>query len=440
MDRNHLASTKPLIAYSIFCGVLEYSDSILEKIKSGSKFGFETWKIHVNPDNKSSAEIIKDFNDYYYENFVNTIFLDIDNTDSKRFNSDFAKKTARLSLAFNKEYEIKIGKRESSPVLNIKFEYLDLFFFPDGLVFYCFKCDLSTFSLDEITLINSYLRNSGITNDMKFLYDKLSFINPSTNLNTDHDSLSIGNKMKVFSIIELKDTISEEEENMLLFDLGTCSPIGSASGHNSYFQPSTKYFEELIEKNKISVFNNWSALALFDTFTGLFQRGARNNFIWENGYFNLLYLQSLYVKNHLFKVNKLFYAKGANHQKLEDELFEFNKYYNPSIISYNFLPTIIYEKIRYSLGINGELEKLKEGVERTNLKNKEKRDKAINNVLTIIALLTVFTVVWDLSDWIKSVFMISDTFYNILSVALTAIFLLLIFIFFYRNYRKRSKR
>jgi len=440
MDWNHLALKKPLFAYSIFCGVLEYPDKILDNIKLGNTYGYEDWEIHMNPDTIPSKVIIDKFNDYYYESFVNTVFLDFKKSSKENVNSYFADKTARLSLKINKEHTIKIIKRGVEKLFSIYFEYLDLFFFPDGVVFYCFKCDLSKFSFDEITLINSYIRrNSGSNGDgMEFIYDKLSFLTIKRDFKSN--SLSFGNKLKIFLIIEHNEELEKKHTDMLLYDLGACVPIGTSSGIDPYNQPSNEYFDEVIENNKISVYNNWSALALFDTFTGLFQKEGLKNFNWENGYFNLLYLQSLYVKNHLFKVNKLFYDKGANHQKLEDELFEFNKYYNPSFISYNFLPTIIYRKIRFSLGINDELEKLKEGVERANLKNKEKRDKAINNVLTVIALLTVFTVVWDLSDWIKSVFMISATFYNILTVSLTSIFLLLIFIFYYRNYRKRSKR
>ncbi len=438
MDWKHFASTKPLSAYSIFCGVLEYPESILEELKSGKKFSFENWRIHVNPGDLPSEDIIRGFNNYYYESFVSTVFHDIFSSPKKLNNSGFAEKTARLSLDINSKHTIRVGTKESSPVFEIKFEYLDLFFFPHGIVFYCFKCDLSNFSFDEITLINNYFRNSGVTDDLEFLYKKLSFLEPPVNTRLDANSLSFGNKLKVFSLVELETDISIEDENMLLYDLGACVPIGSASGVNPFFQPSGKYFKELIEKSKISVFNNWSALALFDSFTGLFRKGALNNFNWENGYFNLLYLQSLYVKTYLFKVNRLFYAKGADHQQLEDELYEFNKYFNPSHISYNFLPSIIFKKIRYSLAIDNELNLLKEGIERANRKSKEKRDKTINNILRVITLLAVFSVIWDVSEWLNKIFSGGTTSYNIISGSLTVIVLLIFGIFFLKNYRKNS--
>ncbi len=438
MDWEKFASTKPCNAYSIFCGVLEYRESILEEVKSGDTFGFDGWKMHVNPDKIDSEKIIKGFNRFYYESFVNSIFPDIEKADAQHFNSDFARKTVRLSKKIDETVPVTINQGKSEHVFNIKFEYMDLFFFPREIVFYCFKCDLAGFSYNEITLINNYFRNSGVTEDTKFLYDLLSFIKPPDNTQSNRNSLSFGNKLKVFSLVELDADITKEEENMLLYDLGVCAPIGSAAGVNSIFEPSEEYYLELIEKNRISVFKNWSALTLLDTFTGLFQKGTLNNFVWENGYFNLLYLQSLYVKHYLFKINKIFYSKDANHQKLEDEFFEFNKYYNPSHISYNFLPSLIFERIRYSLAIQSELNLLKEGIERANQKTKEKSDKKINFILQVIAALAVFSVVWDVSEWINKFFSGDTTSYNIISGSLTIVVLIILGIFFFRNFRKKS--
>ncbi len=438
MDWNQLASSKPITAYSIFCGVLEYPKNILPEIKSGNKYGFQDWEIHENPYQQSSEEIIRNFKDYYYESFVDTVFPHFKNSDKQQLNSDFAKQTHRLSLKINQQHPIKIEKKEATSTYNVFFEYLDLFFFPDGVVYYCFKCDFSSFSFNEITLLNNHIRNADKLEDMNFLNTHLSFLKTAASATNNTDTQSFGNKLKVFSIIEHNVQLTKEEENMLLYDIGACVPIGSASGEMSYFQPSEDYFNELIENNKISVFNNWSALTLFDTFTGLFQKGALYNFNWENGYFNLIYLQSLYVKNHLFKVNKAFYAKGAKHQQLDDDLFEFNKYYNPSHISFNFLPSLIFKKIRYSLAINDELDQLKERIERGNQKRKDKADKMINDVLTVIAVLAVFSALWDSSEWVEKLIYDAKFSYHILSGSLTTLVITVVGIFLIRNYRKNA--
>lgn len=438
MDWNQLASSKPHTAYSIFCGVLEYPKNILTEIQSGNKYGFKDWEIHENPYQQSSEEIVTNFKDYYYESFVDTVFPHFKSNDKQQLNSDFAKQTYRLSLKIDQQHPIKIGKKEASSTYNVFFEYLDLFFFPDGVVYYCFKCDLSDFSFNDITLLNNHIRNADKLEDMNFLKSHLSFLKTTAITTNNSDAQSFGNKLKVFSIIEHNAQLTKEEENMLLYDIGACVPIGSASGKMPYFQPSEDYFNELIENNKISVFNNWSALTLFDTFTGLFQKGALYNFNWENGYFNLIYLQSLYVKNHLFKVNKAFYATGAKHQQLDDDLFEFNKYYNPSHISFNFLPSLIFKKIRYSLAINDELDQLKERIERGNQKRKDKTDKMINDVLTVIAVLAVFSALWDSSEWVEKLIYDAKISYHILSGSLTTLVITVVGIFLIRNYRKNN--
>ena len=437
MDWEKFASIKPCNAYSIFCGVLDYRGTILKEIQSGDMHGFKNWEVHVNPDHISSEKIIKGFNRFYYESFVNSIFQDYKTPAKKQYHADFAEQTVRLSNKIDTTFPVTIKQGDSNLVFNIKFEYLDLFFFPHEIVFYCFKCDLRGFSFDEITLINSYLRNSGVTEETKFLYNQLSFLEPNRH-KPNTNSLSFGNKLKVFSIIEYDEEISKEDENMLLYDLGICAKVGSAAGVNPFFQPSEEYLRELIEENRISVFNNWSALTLFDTFTGLFKKGALNNFVWENGYFNLLYIQSLFVKYYLFKINKIFYSKPKKHRELEDEFFEFNNYYNPSHISYNFLPSLIFKKIRYSLDIDSELKLLKEGIERAIQRTKVKNEKKTNFLLTVIAALAVFAVVWDVSDYINKLFSGTTTSYNIISGSLTAIVVIFLSIFFIRKYRKES--
>jgi hypothetical protein len=428
------ASSIPEQACSIYCGVLEYEDQILEDIQSGEEHEFLEWEPHVNPDNTDPDTILKDFNRFYYESFVNCIFPDKEQSDHPLYNEDYALKTVRLSRRIDQSMPVTIPRRG---VFNIKFEHLDLYFFPHNIVFYCFKCDLKGFSLDEITLINSSLRNSGHTEELDFLYKPLAFLSPrKTGHHVDH-KLSFGNKLKVFSLIEHNLELDKKEENMLLYDLGVCAPIGSADGSKPFFQPSDEYLKKLIAQNKISVFDNWSALALFDTFTGLFRKGALDNFSWENGYFNLLYIQSLFVKNYLFKTNKAFYAEEKHHQVMEDEFFKFNKYYNPSHISYNFLPAIIYNAIRRSLAVDDELKVLREGIERWNKKGKEKRDKMINDVLTMIALLAVFSVIWDLSEWLNKLFSGSTTSYMIMSGLLTFVVLAVLIAFLFKNRRRK---
>jgi hypothetical protein len=434
---NTLSSAKPVSAFSIFCGVLEYSEDIMEQIQAGETFGFSRWETHVKIMDMSSVEILKSFNRFYYESFVNTIFPNVENREKQYYNEEFADHTIRLSKKIDNTIPVSFRRGKEKLVFDILFEYLDLYFFPHGIVLYCFKCNLNDFTFDQITLINSQLRNIGENPDTLFLRKLLSFLNPVEGLQNEKDFVTFGNKLKVYSMIEHNENLSEIQENNLLYDIAICAPIGSAAGANSFFSPSDDYYQELMENNRISVFKNWTGMALVDTFICLFRKGALDHFTWEIAYFNLLYIHSLYVKNFLFKMNKEFYVKGANHQELEDQFFDFNKYYNQSHISYNFLPPIIYNKILFSLAINEELSLMKDGIERANLKFKEKRDKMINDILTIIALLTIFSVIWDLSEWVNKLISGEVFTYNLISGSLTGLVTITLIMFLIKNYKRK---
>lgn len=81
----------------------------------------------------------------------------------------------------------------------------------------------------------------------------------------------------------------------ILYDMGNVSVIGSAKGVG-IFAPSESYLKEQLANNKISVFKNWSALALYDTFTRISTDFPDTFKSWEYDYFNL------YIHMYLFKI------------------------------------------------------------------------------------------------------------------------------------------
>lgn len=435
MHFSEIAQTKPTSAYTIFCGVKEYDESILDTIENNS-YDFKKWEIHDNPFNEPSEQVIRNFNNFYYESFINSIFPDFKNSDKRYFDSDRASKTKRFTKRIDKNFTIERSKNEK---YSVRIEYLDLFIFPENIAIYSFKCILTDHTFDQITFLNNYIRNQGLTGTLQFLADELRVLDserPEDDLQTL--GISFGNKLKTYSIIEHDLELPKENEFQLLYDLATCSPIGSGSGENKFFQPSEDYIASLKENNRISIFDNWTALGLFDTFTALFQSGALNKFVWENAYFNLIFLHSIYVKHYLFRINKKFFLEGSNKRKLEDDFYNFDKYFNIKQISFNFLPQIIYNKVRKGFEIDDELEQLKSSIERANSKEKGARDKKINDVLTVIALLTVFSIIWDVSEWINKLFFGDDKSYNILSGSLTGAVLIILVLFLFKNYKKKK--
>jgi len=97
-------------------------------------------------------------------------------------------------------------------------------------------------------------------------------------------------------------------------------------------------------------------------------------------------------------------------KNLEDSFHEFNRYYNFKQISFNFLPQLIYEKIRAGLNIEHEMNDIRHAIERDHKKRQERREieeslseNRIKNALFIVAILAVFTAVWDGSEWLYTV-------------------------------------
>lgn len=436
MQFPEIAKKIPTIAQTIFSGVTEYDDRILEG-NHITENGFDKWEVHDNPFDDLSENVIRNFNNFYYESFINSIFPNFKNSGKKYFDKDLAEKTKRYTKKINSGIVIIQTSGEETFEYPIHIEYLDLYIFPENIAIYSFKCDLSNQTFDQLTFIINQIRNTGLNGPLQFLADQLKFLDGGANSTMQAMGISFGNKLKAYSLIEHNLNLQKENEFKLLYDLSTCSPIGSASGNIKDFQPSDEYLELLKEHNLISIFDNWSALCLFDTFTALFKPKALKKFVWENAYFNLIFLHSLYVKHYLFRINKKFFLEGSDKQELEEEFYRFDKYFNLKQISFNFLPQIIYNKVRGGFEIDEELEQLKDSIERANAKDKSKRDKRINDVLTVIALLTVFSIIWDVSEWINKLFYGNDKTYNLLSGILTGVVIIVLIVFLMKNYRKK---
>jgi hypothetical protein len=315
--------------------------------------------------------------------------------------------------------------------------YVDLFFFPDNHLIYCFKCTYTDLSLDEIVFLNNLIRNKKI-NELEFIYPMVKSL-------AQDDCLNIGNKLKLFFCLSHDFNFSTGyNSDHLLFDLATCSPIGTSIGvgKKPELKPSAEYYSDLMKNHRISVFENWTGMSLFDTFT-VVQRGPVYNYNWEFRYFRILYIHSLFVKSYLAETSKEFYLHEMN-KNLEEEFHEFDQHYNFKQISYNFLPQIIYEKIRQGLNVEQEMNDIRSAIAKDHQKRRERREieeagneKKMNYVLFIIALLTVIEAVYHGSEWAHILYIGEHgDVYNIASITSLV---LIYFIIYYLFKKKRSK-
>lgn len=171
--------------------------------------------------------------------------------------------------------------------------------------------------------------------------------------------------------------------------------------------------KHVIEHGRISIFNNWNALALMDTFSILScqaQPWMISN--WEDCYFRMIYLHSLFMKCYLFNLNLKFRKQlsGRYVHGLIGRFDHFSLHYCFYRIAYNFLPLEIDKSIDRGLELNEEMSQLYAVIKKENTKREEKSDRRMNSLLTVLSLLTIVSAIWDFSCLFDRVYPYSEIF------------------------------
>jgi hypothetical protein len=189
-----------------------------------------------------------------------------------------------------------------------------------------------------------------------------------------------GSKFKVFSVFDCD--ISQADRKNLLFDLGTSSPLNSSIGEGN-LAPHPDYFNEVM-KNKISIFNNWDSLCLFDSFTTIGNNILKNERVkWDDSYFRI-YLFRLFFKYNLYRYNSDLHD---NTVKLRNQFEKFLNNYNLSHISFNFLPNEIFNKIGVALHLEEELNTFQNRINRISSAIQEEKQSRTNALLQFVSVL-----------------------------------------------------
>jgi len=245
-----------------------------------------------------------------------------------------------------------------------------------------------------------------------------------------------GAKLKAFIAVELDELNREYTSDEALFELGTFTEYYTSKKKQGSHSPSLDYFDSIVS-GKISVFNNWSGLALFDSFIII----GNKNYLEKSGtvdtitgsYFKI-FLFNLYSKFYLFKTNS---AMGSIDRRPNDQkLYEFLKKYDITHISYNFLPNLIHNKIREALQIEAELRSVKSKIELIESQEKERETKLINAILLFIAILSIISVLADFPEVFENIAEETDdqtaTYVAMVVVLLVVLFLIV----YYKLYRR----
>jgi hypothetical protein len=243
----------------------------------------------------------------------------------------------------------------------------------------------------------------------------------------DSDDYS-GSKFKIYSAFSVDETnIENYDRNELLFELGTASKLGSVSAKN-YDTPSDEYYDEIMN-NKVSAFNSSTALALLDSYTVIghdlfYSNGEihRNNFSSYNNIYFSIYLFNLYIKYNVFRFNSKFKEDAV---KYKSRFEDFINDYNYSHISFDFLPNLIYSKMRAALGIENEIkqfEKRLNSLAANIQEEQEKRQALLLGFISVISSISAIEPILETAEQVRDFTGLeSNLFYALLSIVFIAI-------------------
>jgi hypothetical protein len=220
-----------------------------------------------------------------------------------------------------------------------------------------------------------------------------------------------GSKFKIYSVINTTDPDdgSKYDRDKLVFEIGTGSRIGEL-GSNGYNAPSQEYFDGIMG-NSIKVFNNYTGLALLDSFTvigngdpsgkQIFFQSKDKHFYQFNTYNRIyfaIYVLNLYIRYNIFRFNAVF---NDNPVKTREEFELFVNDYNYSHISFNFLPNIFHQKIYAALNIDDEINHFEKRLGSLATKIQEDQEKRQATLLGLVSVLTGLSSFSDIIDLLE---------------------------------------
>ncbi len=424
--------------YVISSGLFRYDICKIDQKVMAEKYA--NWKKRIfDGDYEKTFDYL---NHSYYDSYLNNIFPEIRYAESPpgRLNPKILNHLTLLECLDNQDSLNGAGVViDDEKAIPFGVEYADLFLFPHGIGIFSLKICLNEGSglnlgmvsdfLNKIRYLDAQIKFAGEDNQLSMKeFIEQNFLK---GLNLEKDWSVYNPQLKAYTHIDLKEEIPEEEMDYLLYDMGNVALLGSSKG-KGVFAPSESYFKEQIANNKISVFRNWSALALYDTFTRISMNFPDRFKSWEYDYFNL-YIHCLYIKFFMYLTNSELSdvtVVSKRTEKIRDMFIEFINDYYHSHISYKFLPDLLQDKLMFSLEIQSEIERMETKIMRINEHFQERREKTFNIALVIITLLSVFSVLYDFSEWGVNLGISRDVMYPYITITNGIIIFLLIYIIF----------
>jgi len=197
-------------------------------------------------------------------------------------------------------------------------------------------------------------------------------------------------------------------------------------------------------KHRVSAFNSNTSLALLDSYTVIghnlfYSNGALNpfNFGSYNRIYFSIYLFNLHLKYNVFRFNAKFKEDPV---RFKGRFEDFMNEYNFSHISFDFLPNLIYSKMRAALGAELEIknfEKRLKSLAANIQEQQEKRQAALLTVISIISSISIIDPVIELAESAKEYWEIDDTVFTVLMTSITVSIAIPLLTYLFPLYTKR---
>lgn len=348
----------------------------------------------------------------YYSEFRDLLFTGGDSAIVEGF-----KKNQISKLQSDKILGAQFLSHPGGQTLSFSTRQQEVFLFPEDLGIFSISFDLSGKSLGYISdLINkARFFDSDVINESRNKSPFHAWISnhvlcgiPLVGNKLEVDEYS-GSKFKTYTVIDLDHSngVNELDRDHLLFEIGTSSRLGTIR-ENSNYKPSEEYYSQIMQ-NKLSAFANYTGLALLDSFTvigsGNYKSLTKDNpddYIqyhqWNRVYFGI-YIFNLFVRYNLHKYNTKFLLDPVRYR---NRFQHFINHYNFTQISFNFLPNLIFEKIRMGMGIDSEIEKFEKRLSGLASSIQEDQEKRQAFLLTLISVFSSFSAAKDIVSSLES--------------------------------------
>ncbi len=369
----------------------------------------------------------------------------------------------------------KIGETISFGRNNVLVHELRLYILPLHVVLFSIEIEQSSKSIKDLCSIIRLLRNCrryGKMSDawtqlvVRPLKDVCQFL--TLNKKASYiDLVENSDRMKIMKIVWSDEGYLELEPTQrksLLYNLCTADSKTDDSGIQT--DETSDYIQKTFTSYSLSVFKQWEALSLPDSFTVLYyepmpdgiikRKQNRDGSIEEydqwSWHFRILYIYALFQKCCLFKLNNnhlevlqqkenlkqqggvMKYLKQLIKQEdslllhLNKEMDDFENHYVFNNISYNTFTMELYNSIYKGMQISQERQEVYRLIGSEQKQFEASNTKVLNQVLFLLSLFTLFSAILDASQLFDNIIPF-DMWLPHKSLGYLLVFLLLIICF-----------